>query len=949
MVFSFPERPAIARYTVAVLLGLVAAALHWGLQPWIGARSPFLIFLPALLITAMTVGRGPAFAVLVIGLINGALLLDPIGHLRIGSAPDRALLGAYMVAGLLLSFLGGKFRPVTHRAVEAEQLLALAQENAGVGLFEVDLVRRTMFASATLQRLLGHPPPVGSEARYLPLAEWNALFREEELAEARRALKEALAAKADNFAREHSVTLPDGQTRWLLTKTHIEKDASGRALRLRGASLDISERKRMVALLERTQSELKQQVADLQRLHVLAGRVLELNDLQSQFQVILEAITEFHGCRQGLLSLYDPERNCLVARASIGLSEHAMQLLATVEINQGACGLACGQRRRVVVEDTETEPCFAAWRQLAREEGFRAVHSTPLITASGVVMGVISVHLPTPRRPTEREMRMADICAGKASVFTERARAQAIAQASDQRFRVVLESSAVPFNVLTPLRDRQGGIVDFQWAYVNHAAARVVRRPVEALIGQRMRDTLPGTWDDSELFMNFVAVAEAGETREFEYHAQSNGIEGWYHIVASPLQGSVATWFADITERKLSEQALREADRRKDEFLATLAHELRNPLAPIRQAALISNSTKATEAQKRWSHGVIDRQVRHMSLLLDDLLDVSRITRGMLHLRMARTELSSVVESAVETARPIIDARQHLLRLDLPPDPVYFEADQLRVAQVLANLLTNAAKYTDPGGTIRLHAEAGPDELVISVIDNGIGIRPEALDDIFRMFTQVRSTQDRSSGGLGIGLALAKGLVELHGGSITASSAGPGQGSSFTVRLPVRASAAPEHEADGAAPPPPMQGKRVLVADDNRDAAETLSELLRLQGHEVRIAYDGESALSTFADFAPEVVLLDIGMPGMSGNEVAQRIRSMPQGSGTVLVAVTGWGQEKDKNLAFAAGFDHHLTKPIDLMRLRSLLEEPATQVGTGDGGSDPPSVLVLHANGYNP
>ncbi len=947
MVFSFPERPLIARYAVAALLGIVAAVMHWGLQPWVGTRSPFLIFLPALLGTAMIAGRGPAFAVLVIGMINGALLLDPVGQIWIADAPDRAVLLAYIVAGLLLVFLGGRFRLVTHRAAEAEQLLALAQENAGVGLFEVDLARRTVFASATLQRLLGHPPSDGNHARHLPLDEWNAMFRAEELAEARRALKEALARKADNYAREHSVTLPDGQRRWLLTKTHIDRDSAGRGLRLRGASLDVSERKRMVALLERTQGELTQQVADLQRLHVLAGRVLELNELQSQLQVILEALAEFHGCRQGLLSLFDPDRGCLVARASLGFSESALRKLSMVPIDEGACGLACGERHRVVVEDTEVDPCFAAWRQLARDEGFRAVHSTPLISASGVVMGVISVHMPAPRRPTEREMRMADICAGKASVFTERARAQAIAQSSDQRFRVVLESSAVPFNVLMPVRDRQGGIVDFQWTYVNHAAARVMRKPVEALIGQRVRDVLPGTWEDAELFSNFVDVAEAAETREFEYQAQLNGIEGWFHIVASPLQGSVAAWFADITERKQSEQALRDADRRKDEFLATLAHELRNPLAPIRQAALISNSSSATEAQKRWSHDVIDRQVRHMSLLLDDLLDVSRITRGMLHLRMARAELSSVVEAAVETARPIIDARQHLLRIDLPPDAVYFEADQLRVAQVLANLLTNAAKYTDPGGTICLHAEASPREIAISVIDNGIGIRPDALEEIFRMFTQVRSTQDRSSGGLGIGLALARGLIELHGGSIAASSAGPGLGSRFTVRLPVRIAAAPERDADGETPSPPVRGRRVLVADDNRDAAETLAELLRLQGHEVRIAYDGEGALSAFAEFAPEVVLLDIGMPGMSGNEVAQRIRRMPQGSGTVLVAVTGWGQEKDKNLAFAAGFDHHLTKPIDLARLRSLLEEPTAQVVAADAGPGPRPVLTLHAGGY--
>ncbi len=936
MAFSFPERSIILRYAIAAGLSGLAAALHWALQPWVGARSPFLLFLPALLVTAMVAGRGPAFAVLMIGMINGALLLDPVGQLSVAAFNDRAVMLAYFAVGLFLVFLGGRFRLVTHRAAEAEQLLGLAQENAGVGLFEIDLGRRSIFASATLQKLLGHAPADGSQARHLSLDEWNAMFRAEELQEARLAFKQALAANNDNYAREHSVTMPDGQVRWLFTKLHIEKDLNGRPLRLRGASLDISERKRMVALLERTQTELTQQVADLQRLHILAGRVLELDDLQSQLQVILEALAEFHGCEKGLLSLYDFERGYLTVRASVGFSEADLKKLSPGPVSEGVCGIACAQRRRVIIEDTETDLCFEAWRELAREEGFRAIHSTPLISASGVVMGAISIYFPVPYKPTEREMRMADICAGKGSVFTERARAQAVAQASDQRFRVVLESSAVPFNVLAPVRDRYGGIIDFQWTYVNHAAARVAGKPVEELVGRRVTEALPGTWDDPGLFGNFVAVAEAGETREFEFQAQTNGTDGWFHIVASPLQGSVAVWFADITERKQNEQALKEADRRKDEFLATLAHELRNPLAPIRQAALISNSSDATEAQKRWSHDVIDRQVRHMSLLLDDLLDVSRITRGMLHLRMARTELGAVVDAAVETARPIIDGRQHRLLIDLPAEPVWFEADQLRVAQVLANLLTNAAKYTDPGGTIRLHAECTGDELTINVTDNGIGIRSGALNEIFRMFTQVRSTQDRSSGGLGIGLALAKGLVELHGGSIAASSAGPGQGSRFIVRLPLRAAVAPELDNIAVLPAAQVKGKRVLVADDNRDAAETMAELLRLQGHEVRIAYDGESALAGYAEFQPDVALLDIGMPGLSGNEVAQRIRRMSQERNAMLIAVTGWGQEKDKNLAFEAGFDHHLTKPIDLDRLRDLLHEQ----------DEAQSAVVLHANG---
>ena len=379
--------------------------------------------------------------------------------------------------------------------------------------------------------------------------------------------------------------------------------------------------------------------------------------------------------------------------------------------------------------------------------------------------------------------------------------------------------------------------------------------------------------------------------------------------------------FHDVTARRRAETAMRDTDRRKDEFIAILAHELRNPLAPIRQAALISKAPWASEAQKRWSHDVIDRQVQYMSLLLDDLLDISRVTRGTLVLRMQPAELVSAVNVAIETARPIIDAKRHVLSIELPHEPVQFTADPLRVAQVLSNLLTNAAKYTDPEGQIRLSASCEPDQLVIRVSDSGVGINPENLPKIFEMFSQVQPTMDRSEGGLGIGLALAKGLVELHGGRIEASSAGLGHGSEFTVRLPRRVNpGSSEVKSNTAAAPAKIARRRILVADDNRDSAETLAMLLRVEGHEVMIAHDGSAALAAFGGFAPDTVLLDIGMPGPNGYEVAQKIRQSRSGAEIKLIAITGWGQENDKERAFAAGFDHHLTKPVDTQQLSDLL-----------------------------
>jgi PAS domain S-box-containing protein len=376
----------------------------------------------------------------------------------------------------------------------------------------------------------------------------------------------------------------------------------------------------------------------------------------------------------------------------------------------------------------------------------------------------------------------------------------------------------------------------------------------------------------------------------------------------------------EIASRERAEAALRETDQRKDEFLATLAHELRNPLAPIRQATMISMSANATDEQKRWSHEVITRQVQHMSLLLDDLLDISRITRGILELRTEMTDLATVIDAAVETSRPMIEAKQHMLSIELPPTPVTFAADPLRLAQVLSNLLTNAAKYTDPRGTIRLRANANDQAVEIAVIDTGIGLTKEALSAVFTMFSQVKSSQDRSEGGLGIGLALSKGVVELHGGTIEAESEGPGRGSRFVVRIPRRTVVATTAETPPLVTVPRPQKRRVLIADDNRDAAESLAMLLEMDGHTVTVVHDGLQALASIETSKPDVALLDIGMPEADGYEVARRVRGDTRTRNMVLIAVTGWGQEADKARAAAAGFDLHFTKPIEPQQLIELL-----------------------------
>ena len=377
------------------------------------------------------------------------------------------------------------------------------------------------------------------------------------------------------------------------------------------------------------------------------------------------------------------------------------------------------------------------------------------------------------------------------------------------------------------------------------------------------------------------------------------------------------------------EEALREADRRKDEFLATLAHELRNPLAPIRNAAKMLQANRGQKLS--WAADIIDRQAGTMARLLDDLLDVSRIKRGTLTVRRERVRLRELVSGALETAQPLIEERGHRLTVAVP-EALELDADPVRLEQVLSNLLTNAAKYTDRGGLIELSARIRDEHLEIDVKDSGIGLAAESLEALFSIFSQVKSTLHRSEGGVGIGLALVKGIVELHGGSVMAKSAGLGQGSEFSVRQPLLRSL-PAREASAPPPPVGVARRRVLVADDNRDGADTLGALLELAGHEVRVTHSGRGALDEVRNAPPEVAIIDIGMSDLNGYEVARGIRATDSGRSMLLIALTGWGQEEDKADAYAAGFDAHLTKPPDLALLQGLLavrerEPPAAARG---------------------
>jgi len=507
-------------------------------------------------------------------------------------------------------------------------------------------------------------------------------------------------------------------------------------------------------------------------------------------------------------------------------------------------------------------------------------------------------------------------------------------RASEERYRTLFESVDQGFCIFEMIFDAAGKAVDYRFLEMNPMFER--HTGLVDAAGRTARELLPGL--DDFWFETYGRVALTGIPARFENEAPAMG--RWFDVYANRIGGpdsrKVALLFSDVSARKRSEEELRrladdlaEADRRKTEFLATLAHELRNPLAPIRNGLAVMRLGGDNPAAVGKVRDMMERQVGHMVHLIDDLLDVARISGGKLELKRQRADLRAILASAVETSLPLIEAGQHALEVDVPDLPLLVDADATRIAQVVANLLNNAAKYTPARGRIRLSVRRDGPDAVIAVSDTGVGIAADALAGVFEMFSQIGRTVDRSQGGLGIGLSLVRRLVEMHGGSVKAESGGANAGSVFTVRLPL-AEVSDDQAArplgwdapagDGGPAGGGEAGLKVLVVDDNVDAALTLSMILEASGHVTRVAHDGYGALEAARAFRPRVAFLDIGMPGMSGYDTARAIRAMEELDGIVLVALTGWGAESDRQRSSEAGFDHHLTKPVQLAVVEELL-----------------------------
>jgi PAS domain S-box-containing protein len=509
-------------------------------------------------------------------------------------------------------------------------------------------------------------------------------------------------------------------------------------------------------------------------------------------------------------------------------------------------------------------------------------------------------------------------CVAHESSHVSRA-AQIARRASESRYRALFNSIDEGFCVVEVAFDANGEATDFRFLETNPAFEE--QTGLTGAVGKWMRELRPRheqLWPDV-----YARVARTGQSTRFVEHARALG--RWFNVFAfrvGPADAhQVAILFSDITERMEAEVALRAADRRKDEFLATLAHELRNPLAPLRNGLQLIRQHGAADAALRRTTALMDRQLAHLIRLVDDLLDVGRISSGKIELRPEPLPLARVLAASIEASRLFIEEREHEFSFEDDGTPYLVHGDLHRLTQVFTNLLSNACKYTQPGGRIRMTVMRQGGEVVVRVIDSGIGIPPEDTGRVFDLFSQVRAHQPLHSGGLGIGLSLVRSLVKMHGGSVEASCPGANLGSTFTVRLPLLELPAPAPEVQAPRVQPLAEPRRVVVADDNFDSAGTLAELLRLQGHEVWTASDGLEAVAQVSERHPHAILLDLGMPRMDGIEAAKRIRALPGGERPLLVALTGWGQHADRERTQAAGFDCHLVKPADPDEILGLIE----------------------------
>jgi two-component system CheB/CheR fusion protein len=751
-------------------------------------------------------------------------------------------------------------RPVPTSAAGERALEALLDQIA-VGVVQIDRDGRLVRANESFART------VGRTLAELAGASATELVHPDDALRVRAALDDLLAGQRASVQLDVRVALPDGSHAWV------------------NATASRSGEEHLVAIVQ----------------DITARRLAEdaLRQSELRFRRLIEKLPAgAYTCDpNGLITFYNEQAVALWGRAP--------KLHHPDDRFCGSLGLFHADGTPIARENSWMAKALAEERDyhgeeiwIERPDGTRVAalaHASPLRDDAGRLVGSLNILVDS----------------------SERKQAEAMLRGHEERFQRFMQH----LPGLAWIKDLQG-----RYLFVNDAAAEAFQKSRAELYGRTDAEVFPAETSEQFRENDHKALASSSGVETIETLEHADGV---HHSLVSkfPIPGPDGrpAWLGgiaiDITARMRAEEALREADRRKDEFLATLAHELRNPLAPIRSSLEVLREI----ADAPDVYAMLERQVDQMVRLVEDLLEVSRITRGRVELRREAVELADVLRAALETSRPALEAGHHDFELSLPDEPLVVDADPVRLAQVFVNLLDNAAKYTPDGGHVALGAARAGAEVRVWVRDDGVGIPGHVLPRVFEPFTQSAHTLPRAAGGLGIGLALVAQLVDLHGGRIAAHSEGDGRGSEFVVTLPLAARAAlpPSEPAPRAREARPAEGRRVLVVDDNRDAAESLAMLLRTRGVDADVAHDGPSALERVRAQAPSVVLLDIGMPGMDGYEVARRMRADTAARDALLVAVTGWGQPDVQSRCEEAGFDQHLVKPVRLEALEALLGLP--------------------------
>jgi PAS domain S-box-containing protein len=820
---------------------------------------------------------------------------------------------------------------------DARSRLNAALEAGSIATWTWDIPSNRLYADETLARVFNLP---ASDADGGLLEKYIQSIHPEDQPRVKAALRESIESGRE-YDADYRIMQRDGSVRWVVARGRVERDEKGRSVRMTGVLVDITERKR-------AEEELRHSERTSRFLAEATTAVAGLTDYESTLRRVAELAVPFFAdwC---IVDIAEPEQNVLRRLAVAHVDPDKVELVE--ELRRQYPPRATDPRgpqsvfrtgQPEMASDISDELLVSVAKdgdhlRILRGLGLRSYICVPMLVR-GRVTGVLTfITAESGRTYNSGDLRLAEDLAHRTALAIDNASLYATAR---QALRLKDESLAL-LDTLQQNAPVGFAFVDRQFRYVriNDALAAIDGNVPEYHLGRTVQETVPKLWPRLEpLYRGVLQSGKPVRNQEVtgETPAAPGQIRHWlvnyYPVQVQDEIVGVGVLVTDITQQKRLEEELRqqaimltEADRRKDEFLATLAHELRNPLAPIRNSLQILKMPQVDAVTAQQTKDMLERQVHHLVRLVDDLLDVSRVMRGKIELRKEPVELATVVAGAVETAQPLMELQGHELEIMLPPESLLLHADPVRLAQVIGNLLTNAAKYTDANGRIELTAQRDGGAAVLRVRDTGIGIAPDMLPHVFELFVQVDHAATRAQGGLGIGLTLVKNLVEMHNGRVEVYSDGLGKGCEFLVRLPLlgREHEEPaEKENSEAAQHTSPTRLHLLVVDDNQDAAVSLAMLLRLQGHDVRVAYDGPSALELAKSLTPDVVFLDLGMPGMDGFEVARRIRATNGLENTVVAALTGWGQQEDRRRTEEAGFNHHLVKPPEPKALEALLTD---------------------------